>query len=318
VRVAILDDYQDAVRGLDCLERLRGHDVTILRGSPEDSDALAGVEAVVPIRERTAITRELLERAPSLRLVAQTGGGIAHVDVDACTERGVLVCAGGGSPVATAELTWGLVLASVRQIPREAAGLRAGGWQSTVGTELDGKVLGVWGYGRIGARVARYGAAFGMEVLAWGREGSLARAAADGVPAASGLDQLLGSADVLTLHLRLTDETRGALTASHLARMKRGSLLVNTARAGLLEPGALAAGLRAGRPGSAAVDVFDTEPATPETEELLGLDAALCTPHLGFVTREAYEVYLGRAFDAVLGFAAGTPVDVVNPEALVR
>ena len=316
MRIAILDDYQDAVPGLVCFARLHEHDVTVLRGRPGDLDGLSAVEALVLIRERTAITRELLDRLPALRLVAQTGGGVAHIDLRACSERGVVVCAGGGSSVATAELTWGLILAAVRHIPREAAALHGGGWQTTVGTELHGKTLGIWGYGRIGALVARYGTAFGMHVLAWGRAASLARAAADGVAAADSADDLCRRSDVLSLHLRLTGETLGTVTAAHLASLHPRSLFVNTARAALVEPGALAAALRAGRPGAAAIDVFDQEPVPPGAETLLELDNALCTPHLGFVTREAYELYFGRAFDAVVAFAAGAPVDVVDAAAL--
>jgi D-3-phosphoglycerate dehydrogenase len=316
VRVAILDDYQGAVPSLACYRRLAGHDVTVCRGRAGDLDRLGAVEALVLIRERTPITHDLLDQLPSLQLIAQTGRGIAHVDLDACTERGVLVCAGGGSPVATAELTFGLVLAALRHIPREAAALRAGRWQETTGTELHGKTLGVWGYGRIGALVARYGAAFGMSVLAWGREASRARAHADGVRVAASEAELVSQADVLSLHLRLTPATRGLVTAAHLARMKPTALLVNTARAGLIQPGALVAALTAGRPGHAAVDVFDEEPARLGHEPLLEHDRALCTPHLGFVTHEGYELLFGRAFDAVNAFAAGAPVDVVNPEAL--
>jgi D-3-phosphoglycerate dehydrogenase len=318
VRVAVLDDYQGAVPELDCYALLEGHEVTVHRGRPGDLDGLAGVEAVVLIRERTRVGGDLLDRLPALRLVAQTGGGLAHVDLDACTARNVVVCAGGGSPVATAELTFGLVLASRRHIAREATALREGRWQTTLGTELAGRTLGIWGYGRIGALVARYGKAFDMTVLAWGRESSLDRARADGVATARSELDLVERSDVLSLHLRLTDETRGVVTAAHLARMKPTALLVNTARAGLVEPGALVAALAAGRPGSAAVDVYDDEPALPEHEPLLGVEEALCTPHLGYVTRESYELYFARAFDAVNAFAAGRPVDVVNPAALGR
>jgi D-3-phosphoglycerate dehydrogenase / 2-oxoglutarate reductase len=316
VRVAVLDDYQLAVPELSCFELLAGHDVSVHCGVAGDLDGLTDVEALVLIRERTPVTTELLDRTPALRLIAQTGGGIQHIDVDACTARGVLVCAGGGSSVATAELTFGLVLAALRHLPEEAAGLRSGGWQTTLGTELHGTTLGIWGYGRIGALVARYGAAFGMHVLAWGREGSRERAATDGITfAASELD-LVEEADVLSLHLRLTEETRGTVTATHFARMKPTALFVNTARAGLVERGALAAALASGRPGAAAVDVFDEEPVPAGEEPLLDLPQALCTPHLGYVTRESYELYFARAFEAVNGFVAGTPVDVVNPQVL--
>lgn len=316
MRVAVLDDYQLAVPELPAFARLAGHDVSVHAGGDDDIDGLSDVEALVLIRERTSVTSDLLDRLPALRLIAQTGGGIRHIDVDACTARGVLVCAGGGSSVATAELTFALALASLRHIPQEAVHLREGGWQMTVGTELHGKTLGIWGYGKIGALVAGYGRAFGMDVLAWGRAGSLERAAADGFSVAASDFALAEAADVLSLHLRLTDETLGLVTASHFARMKPTALFVNTARAALVEPGALAAALVSGRPGAAAVDVFDEEPVRAGEEPLLDLPQALCTPHLGYVTREGYEQYFARAFDAVNSYAAGSPVDVINPEVL--
>ena len=316
MRVAILDDYQDAVRHLACFGQLAAHDVTVYRGDATDLDHLADVEALVLIRERTRITQAVLERLPALRLIAQTSATTPHIDLGACTGRGVLVCAGGGSPVSTAELTFGLILAAARNIPQEASALRAGGWQTTLGWELQGKMLGIWGYGKIGGRVAGYGRAFGMDVLATGRAGSRERARADGVSFVDSPDELAERADVLTLHLRLTDETRGLVTAETLARMRPTALLVNTARAGLIEPGALATALAAGRPGAAAVDVFDWEPVRAGDEPLLELPNCLCTPHLGYVSRESYEAYFGRAFAAVNAFADGTPVDMLNPAVL--
>jgi len=320
MRVAVSDDYQGAVATLDCFSKLAGHDVTIHRDTVTDVDALAerfrDTEALVLIRERTRIPRQLVERLSALRLIAQTGRGIPHIDLDACTEHGVAVSIGGGSPVAPAELTWALTLAARRHIPRETAAVRAGGWQTTIGSELAGTTLGIYGYGAIGALVARYGAAFGMRVVASGREGSLARAAADGVETVS-RETLFRDSDVLSLHVKLTDETRGIVTAADLAAMKPSALLVNTARSGLIEPGALAAALRRGRPGFAAVDVFDKEPA-PAGDPLVAHENALCTPHIGYVTRESYELYFGQAFDQVHAFAAGTSSGVVNPDALGR
>ncbi len=320
MRVVIPDDYQDAVRTLACFRELAGHDVTVFTDTAKDVDTLAerfsGAEALVLVRERTRITRALLDRLPALRLIAQTGRGMPHLDLRACTDRGVLVCAGGGSAVAPAELTWALVLAAVRNVPRESAALREGRWQTALGADLHGKTLGIYGYGSIGALVGRYGRAFGMRVLAAGREGSRSRALADGLDAVA-VEELFRDADVLSLHLKLTDETRGIVTAELLGSMKPTALIVNTARAGLLERGALAAALAAGRPGAAAVDVFDEEPVPPE-EPLLALENAVLTPHIGYVTRESYELYFGRAFAQVNAFAAGEPVDVVNPEALGR
>jgi D-3-phosphoglycerate dehydrogenase len=320
VKVVVLDDWQGAVANLACLTLLEGHELTILgdrEREPEEVErVLREVEALVPIRERTAVTAAFLGGLPRLRLIAQTGRGTAHVDLAACARRGVAVSAGEGSPVAPAELTFGLILAALRNIPHEAAGLRSGRWQETMGTALHGRTLGILGYGAIGALVASYGAAFGMRVAVWGREGSRSRALADGHAVATDREALCSDADVLSLHLKLTAETRGLVTASDLARMKPTALLVNTARAELIEPGALARALRAGRPGLAAVDVFEREPASPGEEPLLGLDNALCTPHLGFVERDTYERYFGDAFARVAAFAAGEGIPVLAPEAL--
>lgn len=316
MNIVIPDDYQDAVRGLSCFAKLAGHDVTIHRDTVKDEDALAErfaeADALVLIRERTAITDTLLARLPRLKLISQTGKGTAHIDVAACARRGVIVSAGTGSPYAPAELTWALILAAMRRIPQEAARLRAGQWQSTIGTLLRGRTLGVWGYGKIGSLVAGYGRAFGMRVLVWGREGSLSRAVADGDETALNKETLLAESDVLTLHLRLTKETRGIMTAADLAWMKRDALLVNTSRAELIEPNALAEALRAGRPGLAAVDVFEEEPILGAAHPLLQLENAVCTPHLGYVEKDSYELYFGQAFDQVVAFAAGTPINVVT------
>lgn len=320
MKVVVSDDYQGAVETLDCFSRLAGHDVTIYRDVVTDVDALAGrfgdAEALVLIRERTPMPRELVERLPTLRLIAQTGRGIPHIDLEACTEHGVAVSVGEGSPVAPAELTWGLVLAARRHIPLESAAVRAGGWQTTIGSELAGTMLGIYGYGSIGALVARYGLAFGMQVIASGREGSLARAATDGVEAVS-REALFAESDVLSLHVKLTDETRGIVTAADLSSMKPSALLVNTARAGLIEPGVLATALELGRPGFAAVDVFDEEPVPPG-DPLVAHPHALCTPHVGYVTRASYELYFGQAFDQINAFAKGSPSGIVNPEAFGR
>jgi D-3-phosphoglycerate dehydrogenase / 2-oxoglutarate reductase len=318
MRVVVPDDFQGAVETLDCFGLLAAHDVTIYRDTVADVDLLAerfrDAEALVLTRERTRIGRELLERLPALRLIAQTGRAMPHIDVDACTEQGVVVSAGGGSAFAPAELTWALVLASVRHLLRETKALREGRWQTALGTDLHGKTLGIYGYGTIGRIVGGYGQTFGMRVVAAGREGSRARAESDGVDAVS-VERLFAESDVLSLHLKLTAETRGIVTEDLLQSMKPTALFVNTARAGLLEPGALAAALAQGRPGSAAVDVFDEEPV-PLGDPLLACDNALLTPHIGYVTRETYEIYFGHAFAAVNAFAAGEPIGVVNPDAL--
>jgi D-3-phosphoglycerate dehydrogenase len=316
MHVLIPDDYQDAVRHLACFSKLAGHSVTIYNDTVKDLDSLAErlrpAEALVLIRERTRIGEALLDRLPSLKLISQTGKGTAHIDLAACTRRGIVVSAGTGSPYAPAELTWALVLAAMRHIPREVARLRAGQWQSTLGTGLRGRTLGIWGYGKIGSLVASYGRAFAMYVLVWGREGSLSRARADGYTTAADRRSLFEQSDVLSLHLKLDAETRGLVTAADLALMKPDSLLVNTSRAELIEPGALEAALRAGRPGFAAVDVYEEEPVLGAAHPLLALENAVCTPHLGYVERDSYELYFGQAFDQVVAFAAGHPIHVVN------
>ncbi len=316
VQVIILDDYQDAVRTLDCFALLAGLDVRIYTDSVRDLDQLAArlldADALVLIRERTHITADLLDRLPRLKLIAQTGRGTAHIDVAACTARGIAVTAGSGSPYATAELTWALVLAAMRHLPQEVARLRGGQWQHTLGTGLRGRTLGIFGYGAIGSLVAGYGRAFGMHVFVWGREGTQARARADGYTIAPSQDALFAQSDVLSLHVKLTPETRGIVTAADLARMKSSALLVNTSRAALIEPGALVAALRRGRPGSAAVDVFEQEPILGADHPLLGLDNVVATPHLGYVEKDSYEDYFGQAFDQVAAFAWGVPTGVIN------
>jgi D-3-phosphoglycerate dehydrogenase len=315
--ILIPDDYQDAVRGLECFPKLAGHNVMVFNDTVKDLDALAErlrpAEALVLIRERTRITEALLDRLPRLRMISQTGKGTAHIDVAACSRRGIVVSAGTGSPYAPAELAWALVLAATRRIPHEVGRLRSGHWQSTLGTGLRGRTLGIWGYGKIGTLVAGYGKAFGMNVLVWGREGSLSRAQADGFATAADRESLFQQSDVLSLHIKLDKETRGIVTAADLARMKHDALIVNTSRAELIEPGALVAALRSGRPGFAAVDVYEEEPILGADHPLLALDNAVCTPHLGYVEKDSYELYFSQAFDQVLAFAEGKPIRVVNP-----
>jgi D-3-phosphoglycerate dehydrogenase / 2-oxoglutarate reductase len=306
MRIVIPDDYQDAVRTLNCFAKLRDHDVTIYNDTVRDVDELAArfrdAEALVLIRERTAVDDALLARLPRLRLISQTGKGAAHIDLEACARRGVEVAVGTGSPYAPAELTWALVLAAMRRVPSEVARMREGKWQGELGTTVRGRTLGIYGYGKIGSLVAGYGRGFGMNVVVWGREGSRERALVDGYAFAGSRNAFFETADVLSLHVRLTKETRGIVTGADLASMKETALLVNTSRAELIEPGALEAALRAGRPGIAAVDVYEEEPVT--AHPLLQLPNVLCTPHLGYAERDSYELYLGQAFDNVLAFAA--------------
>jgi D-3-phosphoglycerate dehydrogenase len=322
MKIAILDDYQDVVRTLDAFGKLKGHDVTIFNDHTKDADALAerlkDAEALCLIRERTPIRAPLLSRLPRLKLISQRSV-YPHIDVDACTRRGIVVSSDmhpGKPSYATAELTWGLVIAAMRRIPQEAAALKAGRWQSTVGSGLRGRTLGVFGYGRIGGVVAGYGRAFGMKVLAWGRERTLAAARADGHDVAASQADFFERSDVVSLHLRATPETRGIVTGADLGRMKATALIVNTSRASLIEPGALVAALEAGRPGLAAVDVYEEEPVLGGHHPLLGMENVVCTPHLGYVAREGYEGMFTAIFDQVLAFAAGRPINVVNPGAL--
>jgi D-3-phosphoglycerate dehydrogenase len=325
MKIAILDDYQDVVRHLDCFARLAGHDVRVLTAPAAGTGQLAvrlrDAEALILTRERTRITDALLARLPQLRLISQTGRVGPHVDVDACSRRGIAVTEGAGYSAATAEFTWLLILAATRRLPAYMANLYAGAWQQSVppqpdwplaglGEGLAGRTLGVWSYGRIGALVAGYGRAFGMKVLAYGSEQARARAAADGHATTARREELFERADVLTLHLRLADSTRGCVTAADLARMKRTGLLVNTSRAELVEPGALVDALQRGHPGMAAVDVYEREPV--RDEPLLRLPNAICTPHLGFVERTSYETLFGGAIDNVVAFAAGQPRNLVN------
>jgi D-3-phosphoglycerate dehydrogenase len=324
MKISILDDYHDTLRGLDCFGKLEGHDVTIWNDHVQEVDALAerlrDTEILVLIRERTAIRTPLIERLRKLRLISQRSV-YPHIDIDACTRAGVVVSSGqhpGTPSYATAELTWGLILAAMRQIPQQMSALKAGRWQIGVGSTLRGKTLGIYGYGRIGSVVAGYGRAFGMPVLVWARAAALARARADGYATAPDKATFFAACDVVSLHMRLVDATRGIVTAADLARMKPTALLVNTSRAPLIEPGALVASLRAGRPGLAAVDVYEQEPLRDPDHPLLALENVVCTPHIGYVSREEYEIQFSDIFDQIIAFAAGAPINVVNPEVLVK
>ena len=322
LRIGIPDDYADMVRTFPSFHRIAGHPISIWTDPARDLDELADrlkdVEALVLIRERTAISAALLARLPKLKLIT-VSGPYPNVDLKACTAQGVVLCAAANRPtLATPELTWALVMAATRRIPQEAARLKSGGWQSDIGGVLHGRTLAVAGFGRIGKVVAGYGRAFGMRVLVWSRERGLAEARAQGYELAASKEQLFADADVLTLHLRLTPETRGFVTASDLARMKGDALFVNTSRAELVVPGALVDALKAGHPGFAAVDVFEHEPVRDADHPLLHLPNALCTPHLGFVAREPMDEYFADQFERVLAFERGTPIDVVNPDALAK
>jgi D-3-phosphoglycerate dehydrogenase len=324
MRISILDDYFDTLRTLDCFAKLAGHDVEVWNDHVGDLDALAerlrDTEALVLIRERTEIRAPLLGRLPKLRLISQRSV-YPHIDIDACTALGVIVSSSMHAETpsyATAELTWALVLAAMRQLPQQAAALKHGTWQLDVGHTLRGKTLGVYGYGRIGSVVANYGKAFGMHVWVWARESSHGRARNDGFSVAPNKGALFAECDVVSLHMRLVDATRGIVTTGDLARMKPTALLVNTSRAGLIEPGALVAALKNGRPGMAAVDVYEQEPVLGGRHPLLALENVICTPHIGYVTRDEYELQFSEVFDQIAAYAAGTPINIVNPGALER
>ena len=324
MKIAILDDYQDVVRQLDCMRLLQGHDVKIFnnsaRGVGQLAVRLAPFEALVLIRERTVLSKALLDRLPNLKFISQTGKVSGHIDVEAASARGIRILEGSGDPTAPAELTWALLMAAMRRIPQYASNLRQGLWQhvsddprhNSLGLVLKKRTLGVWGYGRIGRLVAGYGRAFGMQVLVWGREKSLREAAADGHAPAQDKNELFARADVLTVHLRLTPETAGIITPEDLAAMKPGALFVNTSRAELVAPGALLAALESGRPGSAALDVFESEPL-PRDSKLLRMDNVVATPHLGYVEKDGYELYFGAAFQNLVDAINGNPKNVLNP-----
>jgi Phosphoglycerate dehydrogenase and related dehydrogenases len=331
MNIVILDDYQDAVRKLRCASKLEAYPAKVytntVKGIGQLSVRLRDADMIVLIRERTQMSRQLLEKLPRLRMIAQTGRVGAHIDVQACTERGIAVAEGVGSPVAPAELAWALIMAAMRRLPQYISTLKHGGWQQSgmksasmppnfgLGVVLQGRVLGIWGYGKIGQLVAGYGKAFGMRVLVWGSQGARERAAGDGLQPATSREELFAQSDVLSLHLRLADETTGIVTLEDLSRMKPTSLLVNTSRAELIEPDALIAGLNRGRPGMAAVDVFESEPIL-QGHALLRLENCICTPHIGYVELDSYEMYFGAAFDNVVNFIKGTPTNIVNPGAL--
>lgn len=331
MNIVILDDYQDAVRKLACASLLDGYAAKVftntVKGIGQLSVRLRDADIVVPIRERTPLPRALVEKLPRLKLIAQTGRVGGHIDVEACTRCGIAVAEGRSSSTATAELTWALIMAAARRLPQYIASLKHGAWQQSglrsqsmpanfgIGVQLQGRTLGIWGYGRIGQQVAGYGRAFGMKVTVWGSEASRYKARADGCEAATSREAFFEQSDVLTLHLRLTDATRGLIGFDDLSRMKPAALFVNTSRAELLQDNALVAALNRGCPGMAAIDVFESEPIMAGSP-LLRLENVICTPHLGFVELDNYELMFRGAFENVVAFIRGEPTNLVNPEAL--
>jgi len=331
MNIIILDDYQDAVRKLRCAAKLDPLNAKVftntVKGIGQLSVRLRDAEVLVLIRERTHFPRQLLEKLPKLKLIAQTGRVGSHIDVEACTRLGIAVAEGVGSPIAPAELTWALIMASMRRLPQYIGNLKHGAWQQSglkalsmppnfgLGLVLRGRSLGIWGYGKIGQLVAGYGRAFGMQVQIWGSEASRLKAQSDGYQAAESREAFFESSDVLSLHLRLNEATRGLVLPEDLARMKPTALFVNTSRAELVADGALVSALNRGRPGMAAIDVFESEPIL-QGHPLLRLENAVCSPHIGYVEQDSYELYFDAAFDNVLNFIKGQPSNIVNPDAL--
>ena len=333
MNIVILDDYQDAVRKLQCAALLDGFTTKVftntVKGVGQLAVRLRDADVIVLIRERTPISRQLIEKLPKLKLIAQVGKAGPHIDVQACTDHGVLIAEGVGSPVAPAELTWALIMAATRRLPQYISNLKHGAWQQSglktasmppnfaLGTSLRGRTLGIWGYGRIGQLVAGYGKAFGMQVVIWGSESSRIKAQQDGYAAAASQESFFAHSDVLSLHLRLNAQTQHIVQSQDLALMKPTALLVNTARAELIAPDALVTALQRGRPGLAAIDVFESEPIL-QGQSLLRMENCICTPHIGYVEQDSYELYFGAAFDNVRNFTQGTPSNILNPEAAPR
>ena len=323
MKIAIIDDYQDAFRKLECTKKLAGHELIAFTDTEKDPTKLAAriadADVLVLTQQRSKLPRAVIEKLPKLKLVSQTGRNANHIDMVACTEKGIVVSAGGGgNPTPTAELAWALILASQRRIPQEVRRLQDGQWQGSVGIGLAGKTLGIYAYGRIGSLVAPVGKAFGMRVVCWGRDASLAKARAAGYEVAASREAFFAESDVISLHLPLNDGTRGIVTAEDLGRMKTTALIVNTSRAPIIARDALVAALKAGRPGRAAIDVYEEEPVLNASHPLIGMDNVVCTPHLGYVEEKTYEAYYGTAVEQILAFIAGKPINVANPDVLKK
>lgn len=323
MKIAIIDDYQDAFRNTAAAKQLAGHELLVYTDTEKDPAKLAArlqdAEVLVLTQQRSKLPRAVIDKLPKLKLISQTGRNAYHIDIEACTERGIVISAGGaGNPNPTAELAWGLILASLRRIPQEVQRLKSGQWQNSVGTGLFGKTLGIYAYGRIGSLVAQVGKAFGMKVVCWGREGSTGKAKAAGYDIAASREAFFAEADVISLHLPLNDGTRGIVTAEDLALMKTTALIVNTSRAPIIAKDALVNALKAGRPGRAGIDVYEEEPVMNASHPLIAMDNVVCTPHLGYVEEATYEAYYGTAVKQILAFIAGKPINVANEDVLKK
>jgi len=323
MKIAIIDDYQDAFRHTAAAKRLGGHELLVFTDTEKDPGKLAtrlkDAEILVLTQQRSRMPKAVIEKLPKLKMISQTGRNAYHIDIAACTEKGVLISAGGGgNPTPTAELAWGLIIAALRRIPQEVQRLKSGQWQGSVGTGLHGKTLGIYAYGRIGSMVANVGKAFGMKVVCWGRDGSTAKARAAGFEVAASREAFFADSDVISLHLPLNDGTRGIVTAEDLAQMKPTALIVNTSRAPIIAKDALVNALKAGHPGRAAIDVYEEEPVMNASHPLIGMDNVVCTPHLGYVEEATYESYYGTAVEQIVAYLAGKPINVANPDVLKK
>ncbi len=323
MKIAIIDDYQDAFRNTAAAKQLNGHELLVFTDTEKDPEKLAArlkdAEIVVLTQQRSKMPRAVIDKLPKLKMISQTGRNAYHIDIAACTERGILISAGGGgNPTPTAELAWGLIIAALRRIPQEVQRLKSGQWQGSVGTGLAGKTLGVYAYGRIGSMVAKVGKAFDMRVVCWGREGSTTKARAAGYEVAASREVFFAESDVISLHLPLNDGTRGIVTAEDLARMKPTALIVNTSRAPIIAKDALVNALKAGRPGRAGIDVYEEEPVMNAEHQLIGMDNVVCTPHLGYVEEATYESYYGTAAEQIVAWLADKPINVANPDVQKR
>ncbi|MGK4567769.1 D-2-hydroxyacid dehydrogenase family protein [Flavobacterium sp. 3HN19-14] len=318
MKITILDDYQNIIEKLDCFELLKGRDIQVLHETEKDSEILASkikdCEIVVLTRERTEITETLLKNLPKLKLISQTGKISNHIDLSACNKYGIAVAEGAGSPIAPAELAWALLMNTVRKIPQAIEGMKNGKWQINIGSSIAGKTIGIWGYGKIGQRMAQYAKAFGANVLVWGSEASQQKAIADGFEKANSKAAFFENADIITLHLRLNENTHGIVRQTDLEKMKDNACLINTARAELIEKGALLNVLKSGKPISAGIDVYEEEPIYDKNFELLQFENVICTPHIGYVEKNGYELYFGKAFENVVSFIDRNPVNIVNPQ----
>ena len=318
MKIVIPDDYQNAVEWLACYSLIEDHDVTCYRepaaSFEELVERLHPAEVIVAIRERVEFTRDLIARLPNLKLIALVGRNATTIDYQACTDHGVMVSTGkSNSPTAPAELTVALILASRRNVVIEAERMRRGEWPCTLSHRLRGSTLGIFGLGNIGSLVAQAGAGLGMNVLAWGQDGSRARAEKAGYGFAANQTDLFERSDVLSLHVRLRPETRGIVTLSDLMVMKPTALIVNTSRAELVQPGALLTALQAGRPGYAAVDVYEEEPITGGNHPFLGMPNVICMPHLGWAEWDNFELYFNEAFEQIVAYNKREPLRLANP-----